>query len=191
PGQMWEAFRRSVEQAGIPVRLNHRCVSLSHSGGRVERLAVKNGAGEKEHAVDGVLSSIPLSELVQILEPSAPDAVLAAAARIGLIDPSRVIDGVKIRVPKAYPMYVEDFREDVAIIRGYLETFENLKTFGRNGLHRYNNQDHSMWTAILATLNLIAGTSYDVWSVNTEAEYHEEGEAVEAALAPEFADVLS
>ena len=93
-----------------------------------------------------------------------------------------VIDGVKVRVPKAYPMYVGGYREDVAELRGYLAAFDNLKTFGRNGLHRYNNQDHSMWTAILATLNLVDGTEYDVWSVNTEAEYHEEGEAVDSLL---------
>ena len=103
-------------------------------------------------------------------------------ARIGLLDPKDVIDGVKVRVPKAYPMYVGRYREDVAELRGYLAAFENLKTFGRNGLHRYNNQDHSMWTAILATLNLVDGTEYDVWSVNTEAEYHEEGEAVDSLL---------
>ena len=103
-------------------------------------------------------------------------------ARIGLLDPKDVIDGVKVRVPKAYPMYVGRYREDVAELRGYLAVFENLKTFGRNGLHRYNNQDHSMWTAILATLNLVDGTEYDVWSVNTEAEYHEEGDAVDSLL---------
>ena len=107
-----------------------------------------------------------------------------------MIDPSKVVDGVKIRVPRAYPMYGESFRDNVATIRSYLETFENLHTFGRNGLHRYNNQDHSMWTAILATLNLTAGTDYDVWSVNTEAEYLEEGDAVEAALEGQLADVL-
>jgi protoporphyrinogen oxidase len=103
-------------------------------------------------------------------------------AKIGLLDPKDVIDGVKVRVPKAYPMYVGRYREDVAELRGYLAAFDNLKTFGRNGLHRYNNQDHSMWTAILATLNLVDGTEYDVWSVNTEAEYHEEGEAVDSLL---------
>src|SRR5437868_1022051 len=100
--------------------------------------------------------------------------------------PSITRDGVKVRVPRAYPMYAGNFREDVAIIRGYLETFENLKTFGRNGLHRYNNQDHSMWTAILATLNLVAGGDYDVWSVNTEAEYLEEGEIVDGLMDVEL-----
>jgi protoporphyrinogen oxidase len=113
------------------------------------------------------------------------DAVALATdemSSIGLVDPADVIDGVKVRVPKAYPMYVGGYREDVAELRGYLAAFDNLKTFGRNGLHRYNNQDHSMWTAILATLNLVDGTEYDVWSVNTEAEYHEEGEAVDSLL---------
>ena len=103
-------------------------------------------------------------------------------ARIGLVDPAAVVDGVKVRVPKAYPMYDGNYRDAVAVLHGYLAGFDNLKTFGRNGLHRYNNQDHSMWTAILATLNLVDGTEYDVWSVNTEAEYHEEGEAVDSLL---------
>jgi protoporphyrinogen oxidase len=103
-------------------------------------------------------------------------------ARIGLIDPAKVVDGVKVCVPKAYPMYDMHYREAVDVLRAYVQRFENLKTFGRNGLHRYNNQDHSMWTAILATLNLVEGGSYDVWSVNTEQEYLEEGTAVDAAL---------
>jgi protoporphyrinogen oxidase len=102
--------------------------------------------------------------------------------RIGLVDPADVVDGVKVRVPKAYPMYDPYYREAVAVIHGYLSAFENLKTFGRNGLHRYNNQDHSMWTAILATLNLLDGTDHDVWAVNTEAEYHEEGKIVDELL---------
>jgi len=103
-------------------------------------------------------------------------------ARIGLVDPKDVVDGVKVRVPKAYPMYDPYYREAVAVIHGYLAGFENLKTFGRNGLHRYNNQDHSMWTAILGTLNLLDGTNHDVWAVNTEAEYHEEGRVVDELL---------
>ncbi len=121
----------------------------------------------------------------EIWEMPDEEAVALATeelAKIGLLDPKDVIDGVKVRVPKAYPMYVGRYREDVAELRGYLAAFENLETFGRNGLHRYNNQDHSMWTAILATLNLVDGTEYDVWSVNTEAEYHEEGEAVDSLL---------
>ena len=103
-------------------------------------------------------------------------------AAIGLIDAKGVLDGVKIAVPKAYPMYDREYREAVAMLRGYLAGFPNLETLGRNGLHRYNNQDHSMWTAILATMNLLDGAGYDVWSVNTEEEYLEEGDAVDEVL---------
>ena len=70
---------------------------------------------------------------------------------------------------------------------GYLQRFDNLKTFGRNGLHRYNNQDHSMWTAILATLNHIDGATYDVWSVNTRGEYLEEGGLAQQVAEPDLA----
>jgi hypothetical protein len=81
-------------------------------------------------------------------------------------------------------MYDSAYEEALEVIRPYLATFENLQTCGRNGLHRYNNQDHSMWTALLATLNAIDGREYDVWSVNAEAEYLEEGELVEGLLEP-------
>jgi protoporphyrinogen oxidase len=101
-------------------------------------------------------------------------------ARIDLIDPSKVIDGVKVLVPKAYPMYDSNFESAVETLQAYLARFDNLQTCGRNGLHRYNNQDHSMWTAFLAALNLVDGAQHDVWSVNTESEYHEEGEHIEA-----------
>ena len=94
---------------------------------------------------------------------------------------------MKIRVPGAYPVYDEHYQEHVATIRGYLSTLENLQTCGRNGLHRYNNQDHSMWTAILAALNLVDGAAHDVWAVNVDAEYHEEGEVVSALLDAELA----
>ena len=99
-----------------------------------------------------------------------------------MIDSSKVIDGVKVLVPKAYPMYDSHYEGAVATVRAYLEQFENLQTCGRNGLHRYNNQDHSMWTAMLATLNLVEGRRHDVWSVNTEADYLEEGELAETML---------
>jgi protoporphyrinogen oxidase len=98
---------------------------------------------------------------------------------IGLLDSRQVVDGVKVRVPKAYPMYDSGYREAVEAIRAYVGGFENLETFGRNGLHRYNNQDHSMWTAILATLNHVDGAEHDIWSVNAKAEYLEEGPLAE------------
>jgi protoporphyrinogen oxidase len=106
--------------------------------------------------------------------------------KLGLARADQVERGFVTRVPKAYPMYDATYEENVEVLREYVMRFENLATCGRNGLHRYNNQDHSMWTAILATLNILDGASYDVWSVNTEAEYHEEGEVVDALLDVEL-----
>jgi len=271
PGQMWEAFRRRVEEAGVPVRLNQRCTSIRHDGaGRVKSIVLGTNGDSTELSVDAVLSSIPLVDLVLSLDPLPPQKVVTAAARlryrdlclvaliiddetpfpdnwiylhdpgtragrvqnfgawsesmvrpgttclgveyfcfegdeiwelpgqeavalakrelgrIGLIDPARVVDGVKVRVPRAYPMYDSNYQESLPVVREYLRGFENLRTFGRNGLHRYNNQDHSMWTAILATLDLLDGGGHDVWSVNTDAEYHEEGAIVEGLLDVEL-----
>jgi protoporphyrinogen oxidase/predicted dehydrogenase len=127
-------------------------------------------------------------EIWNMTDDEAVELAKAELARIGLIDPSKVTDGVKVLVPKAYPMYDATYEEAVETIRAYLQRFENLQTCGRNGLHRYNNQDHSMWTAILATLNIVDGAAHDVWSVNTEADYLEEGELVEALLQFSAAD---
>lgn len=92
--------------------------------------------------------------------------------KIGLIEPGDVEDGTVVRMRKAYPIYDHTYQANLATIRQYLETLSNLQTIGRNGLHRYNNQDHSMLTGIYAARN-IAGEGLDVWSVNTEMEYHE------------------
>jgi protoporphyrinogen oxidase/predicted dehydrogenase len=127
-------------------------------------------------------------DIWEMTDEQAVELATEELARIGLIDPSRVVDGVKVLVPRAYPMYDAHFEEAVATIRSYLERFDNLQTCGRNGLHRYNNQDHSMWTAMLAVLNLVDGADHDVWGVNTEAEYLEEGELVEALLEFSAAD---
>ncbi|MGE0126740.1 MAG: NAD(P)/FAD-dependent oxidoreductase [Blastocatellales bacterium] len=94
-------------------------------------------------------------------------------ARIGLVEPDEVEDGTVVRMKKAYPVYDPHYHESLAIIRNYLESFSNLQTVGRNGLHRYNNQDHSMLTAVYAARNIV-GEQNDVWAVNTEMEYHEE-----------------
>ena len=122
----------------------------------------------------------------EIWEMSDADSVRLATdelARIGLVDRNRVIDGVKVRVPRAYPMYDGDYRDAVLTLKGFLAGFDNLKTFGRNGLHRYNNQDHSMWTAVLATVNLLDGADHDVWSVNIEESYLEDaGEVLDAVV---------
>jgi protoporphyrinogen oxidase len=96
----------------------------------------------------------------------------AIALNIG-IRPGDVIDGTVIRQPKAYPVYDGEYRQHLQVIQDYLETFENLQTVGRNGMHRYNNQDHSMLTAMLAVQNIL-GEEHDLWNVNVERSYHEE-----------------
>ena len=102
------------------------------------------------------------------------DLASAEVFNLGLIENrDRIQDGVVIRQPKAYPVYDEEYRRHVEVIRDYLSTFENLQTVGRNGMHRYNNQDHSMLTGILAAKNIL-GESHDLWNVNTERSYYEE-----------------
>jgi protoporphyrinogen oxidase len=269
PGQMWEAFAAAVEDSGGRVVRETRCTKIRHDGACVTSIATLNESGETEHDVDGVISTLPLNELILSLDPPPPAEVLDAArrlryrdlcvvalmlrdppgfpdnwiylhdpdtragrvqnfgawsesmvpegrgclgveyfcfrgdeiwelpeqeaitlaadelARIGLVDPAHVLGGAKVLVPNAYPMYDANYEAAVRVIRGWLTTLENLQTCGRNGLHRYNNQDHSMWTGALAVLNLLDGANYDVWSVNTEDEYLEEGEAVDAAIRVE------
>jgi len=92
--------------------------------------------------------------------------------QIGLARAADVEDGVVVRQPKAYPVYSGNYAACLERIRGFLDAFANLQTVGRNGLHRYNNQDHSMLTAMLAVKNLL-GEQHDVWSVNVEDSYHE------------------
>ncbi len=96
--------------------------------------------------------------------------------RIGLItDPSVVEAGYAVRIPKAYPIYDARYRENVDVIRTWLSAeVPNVHPVGRNGMHRYNNQDHSMVTAMLTVENILTGSSHDVWSVNVEEDYHEE-----------------
>jgi protoporphyrinogen oxidase/predicted dehydrogenase len=127
-------------------------------------------------------------DIWEMTDTQAVELATNELARIGLIDPTKVVDGVKVLVPRAYPMYDSNFEEAVATIRAYLADFQNLETCGRNGLHRYNNQDHSMWTALLAALNVVDDAGHDVWSVNTEADYLEEGELMEALLEFSAAD---
>ena len=94
--------------------------------------------------------------------------------KLHLAQASRVKFGFVERVHKAYPIYDELYGERVATIRGWLETIGNLTQVGRNGLHRYNNSDHSMLTAMRAVDNILLGTHHDIWAVNAESVYHEE-----------------
>jgi protoporphyrinogen oxidase len=100
-------------------------------------------------------------------------------AQLGLADPDKVEKGYVTRVPLAYPMYDADYGERVDAIRGWLEGIGNLIQVGRNGLHRYNNSDHSMLTAMRAVENITAGGRHDIWEVNAESVYHEEAVADE------------
>ena len=120
----------------------------------------------------------------------APDGDLIALAKkevaqIGLVTADEVVDACVVRQAKAYPVYDEEYRDNIAAIRLDLEgSYPTLHLVGRNGMHRYNNQDHAMMTAMLTARNILAGARlYDVWNVNEDAEYHEAGESgVQGAL---------
>jgi len=93
---------------------------------------------------------------------------------LGLVDPAVVEAGYIVRMPKAYPTYDDTYKANVDVIRAWLaDNASNVHPVGRNGMHKYNNQDHSMYTALLSVENVL-GAGHDVWSVNVEADYHEE-----------------
>ena len=122
---------------------------------------------------------------------SSSDADLVALATrelhlLGLAAPETVTGGVVVRQEKAYPVYDDAYRENVEALRRELEDrYSTLHMVGRNGMHRYNNQDHAMMTAMLTVKNIAHGARvYDIWNVNEDAEYHESGnEGAVAALA--------
>lgn len=100
----------------------------------------------------------------------------AELVRIGLAERADVGAGYVVRVPKAYPVYDEHYQRSVACVRAWLEQYlPNVHPVGRNGMHRYNNQDHSMLTAMLTVKNIVEGSNHDIWRVNVELEYHETG----------------
>jgi protoporphyrinogen oxidase len=93
--------------------------------------------------------------------------------QLGLARAADVVDGTVIRMPKAYPIYDSAYRGHLDTIRAFVDPIPNLHTVGRNGMHKYNNQDHSMLTAMMAVWNM-RGAAHDIWAVNTDFEYHEE-----------------
>ena len=101
--------------------------------------------------------------------------------QIGLAREGDVVDGCVVRQKKAYPVYDDDYAKHVATIREELDArYPNLHLVGRNGMHKYNNQDHAMMTAMLCVENILADAKlYDLWEVNQDAEYHEAGAAAE------------
>ena len=111
---------------------------------------------------------------------TTPDDELVALAaaeleQLGLVPADAVGGGWVVRMPKAYPMYSAGYQRHVEVLRRWLaDNAANVWPVGRNGMHRYNNQDHSMFTAMLAVENVVLRTAHDTWAVNVESEYHEE-----------------
>jgi protoporphyrinogen oxidase len=107
--------------------------------------------------------------------------------KIGLTKASAVVDGYVVRQPKAYPVYDQFYKARVDSVREALANYPGLYLIGRNGMHKYNNQDHSMMTAMLAAKNIIAGKElYNLWDVNEDAEYHEGGDrGVSGRMVPQ------
>jgi len=113
------------------------------------------------HSADGELIALATRELAQL----------------GLADPALIIDGTVVRQRAAYPVYDEHYSIAVATVRDFIEReMPNLQLAGRNGMHKYNNQDHAMLTGLMAARNIM-GESYDLWRVNADAVYLEDGEA--------------
>ena len=109
---------------------------------------------------------------------NTPDDKLIELAKgeletLGLVNKNDVEDGIVVRMPKAYPIYDSTYQMSLDVVRQFLNRFDNLQLVGRNGMHKYNNQDHSMLTAMLSAENIL-GANYDLWAVNVEQEYHEE-----------------
>ncbi len=272
PGMMWERVRELVEDQGCKVVLGARVESIRRSGGRAVTVVTRSVATEQADGgvsasgqdataswpLDHLISSMPLSELVQAMDPPAPEEVRRAARALryrdfltvalvlpadrgfpdnwiyvhsekvrvgrvqnfgswspdlvkqgrtclgleyfvfeaddlwsaadeelvalgtceletlGLVQPGDVEKGFVVRMPKAYPVYDAGYHLKVQAIREWLEAeTPNVHPVGRNGMHRYNNQDHSMLTAML-TVEGLYGERFDTWAVNVESDYHEQ-----------------
>lgn len=258
PGQMWETVAEIVETQGCKLKKKASVEKILWNKGKVTALEIDCG-GRKE-TVEGTdfISSMPIRELVQKMEPEVPAEVGKAARQLGyrdfltvsliidkadlfqdnwiyihdasvkvgriqnfknwspqmvpdqnktclgleyfcfegdglwtmtdedlialatkeldalgLVNAADVEDGAVVRMPKAYPVYDGVYAEALETIRDFLGTIRNLHLVGRNGMHKYNNQDHSMLTAMLTVKNIL-GANYDVWEVNIDNEYHEE-----------------
>ncbi|MEA5593356.1 NAD(P)/FAD-dependent oxidoreductase [Rivularia sp. UHCC 0363] len=258
PGMMWQRFAEKVEAGNGKVCLNTRILGLEHNSRRITKVIAQRDSNLVQFEAENFISSMPLTTLVNRLDPPPPIEVLQAANQLkyrdflivsliidapdlfpdnwiyihspevkvgriqnfknwspkmvpdssktclgmeyfcnagdsvwemseaelidlakteldtlGLAKGAVIEDGVVIRQPKAYPVYDHEYRQHLKVIQDYLQTFENLQTTGRNGMHRYNNQDHSMLTGLLAAKNIL-GEKHDLWEVNTERSYYEE-----------------
>ncbi|MBD2387211.1 NAD(P)/FAD-dependent oxidoreductase [Cylindrospermum sp. FACHB-282] len=258
PGMMWEKFQEAVDSKGGQVCLNTGVIRIEREGNHINKIIAQKDGETFQIAGENFISTMPVTTLIDRLDPPAPDEVIQAAkslnyrnfiivsliidakdlfpdnwiyvhssevkvgriqnfknwspemvpdanktclgmeyfcsygdeiwtmsdselldlatteiARLGLAEANKVEDGVVLRQAKAYPVYDRDYRQHLQVIQKYLENFDNLQTIGRNGMHRYNNQDHSMLTGMLAVRNLL-GENNDLWEVNTERSYYEE-----------------
>ncbi|HMS87189.1 MAG: NAD(P)/FAD-dependent oxidoreductase [Acidimicrobiales bacterium] len=261
PGMMWEVCRDKVEADGSRVITETLVTKVRHHGGRATSVVARAADGtETEHPCTDVISSMPISHLLEAMDPPVPDAVKNAAGdlryrdylivalvlpealvdfddnwiyihdpnvrtmriqnfgswspymvkpgfntlgleytvwegddewsspdevlierakkeleHLGLAKAGQIQDGFVVRQAKAYPIYDDRYRANVDVLRGWLaEHTANVHPVGRNGMFRYNNQDHSMFTAMLTVENILTGSTHDVWEVNVEEEYHEE-----------------
>lgn len=110
--------------------------------------------------------------------------------QLGLVEEEDVVDGTVIRQPLAYPIYDDSYNRNLDIIRSYLEGFSNLQTAGRNGMHRYNNMDHSMQAGIQAAQNIL-GSSHNLWEIEEEPTYLEEEKPENASASSSLPKILT
>ena len=259
PGMLWESAARKIEVMGGQIVHQARVTRVHHANGKVTSLEVEQGGSVQSILADQVISTMPLSTLVESLSPTVPapvrdaaaglkyrdflivalsckvkdifpdnwiyihssqvrvgriqnfrnwsaemvapangttlgmeyfcsrgddlwtmaDADLIALAKrelasLGLVDVSDLGTGHVIRELNAYPVYDADYMAHVLTLKDHLEGYANLQSVGRNGMHRYNNQDHSMLAGQHAALRLLGRLDLDPWEVNTERSYHEE-----------------
>ena len=260
PGQMWETLAERLTHAEYPVLTKRTVTRICHRGGRVTHVVTSGQHGDESFEGTDFISSMPIRDLINALEPQPPEAILRNAnslryrdflivsliidrrdvvpdnwiyvheprvkvgriqnfknwspamvpdsnktclgmeyfvfenddlwsstdegllelarreiVELGLVRVQEIRDGTVVRIQKAYPMYDAGWAEQVKRLREYVESnLRNLQLVGRNGMHKYNNQDHSMMTALCAARN-ICGASHDLWAINTEPDYQEEG----------------
>ena len=257
PGMLWECCHQMVQSQGGIVELETSVICLKHRNNHIHQMVAQKDNSLMIAESDHFISSMPITALIQVLDPPAPAPVIKAAKslryrdfilvaliidqadlfpdnwiyihspevkvgriqnfknwsiemvpdasttclgleyfcnssdafwqqtdeklielatqellQLGLVTDATVVDGTVLRQPKAYPIYDREYRHHLETIQCYLKTFKNLQTIGRNGMHRYNNQDHSMMAGILAVQNIL-GESYNLWQVNTDQAYHE------------------
>lgn len=265
PGMMWQRLWREIQQHGGRLALNTTVVQLSHNGQRITQVVCRSGNLSQKLSAGQVVSSMPIRDLVQCLDPPAPDHIRAAAnalthrafIMVGLIidrkdlfpdqwlyinthrlkvgriqnfknwsphmvpDPgatsigmeyfcnahdrlwsksdaqlidlasselqilglsqgAKITDAVVFRQPAAYPVYTHDYTRHLQQLLAYLKRFKNLQTIGRNGLHRYNNMDHALYTGMLAAQNALGG-EHDLRRVNGDTDYLETAWRCQAA----------